>query len=61
MITIDINRAELDCYILNDQPTTCAKCGARTSFDELTDGTQNHQCLNTNYNYQFLAEGEDEL
>ena len=26
---------DLDCYILNDQPTTCGKCGARTNFGVL--------------------------
>ncbi len=44
-----------DCYILNDQPTTCGKCGARTSFDERKEGTQLHQCLNLDCDYKFIA------
>lgn len=45
----------LDCFILNDQPTTCGKCGARTSFDVEKDGTQTHQCLNLDCGYKFIA------
>jgi hypothetical protein len=37
--------AELECYILDDQPTTCGICGARTTLPEEGDGTQIHQCL----------------
>ena len=54
MITTDVNHEKLDCYILNDQPTTCSKCGARTSFNELDDGSQKHQCLNTDCMYEFI-------
>ena len=49
----------LDWYILGDQPTTCGLCGARTSFNEEKDGTQNHQCLNRNCNYQFIAVSDE--
>jgi len=53
-------QGELDCYVLNEQPTTCGKCGARTFFRVNSDGSQNHHCLNTDCSYAFLAfEGED--
>jgi len=45
----------LDCYILNEQPMTCGKCGARTSFEEMMNGTQKHQCLNMNCGCEFVA------
>ncbi len=46
---------DLDYYILCDQPTTCGKCGARTSFEERNNGTQLHQCLNLDCDYKFVA------
>jgi len=53
---IDINNHNLDIYILNDQPTTCGICGARTDFDDIDDKTQLHQCLNLDCCYKFIAE-----
>ncbi|MDH5712091.1 MAG: hypothetical protein OEZ15_10585 [Gammaproteobacteria bacterium] len=49
------NNNDLDCYSLNDQPMTCGLCGSRTHFDEKDDGTQAHQCLNTECGYKFIA------
>jgi ribosomal protein L40E len=49
----------LDCYILNEQPMICGKCGARTSFDEENSGRQMHQCLNPSCGYKFVAVEDD--
>ncbi len=46
----------LDCYVLNDQPTTCGNCGARTSFECDEYGIQMHQCLNQKCGYKFIVE-----
>ena len=51
----NLNQNSLDCYALNEDPMTCGVCGARTSFDELIDGSQVHQCLNANCDYRFAA------
>lgn len=53
-----------DIYWMGDQPTTCPKCGARTeilveSEDEITSGTQHHQCLDIKCQYAFLMEDCD--
>ena len=58
IIENDINHEFLDCYILNDQPTTCGICGARTNFDELNNGLQIHECLNVECGYQFITSDE---
>ena len=50
--------ADLECYVMGDQPTTCGLCGARTSFEVEDDGTQTHQCLNQACKYQFIAVNE---
>ena len=31
-------------YLGTEQPETCRWCGMRTIFDELDDGTQQHEC-----------------
>ncbi len=53
------NYAVLDCYVLHDQPMTCGKCGARTSFEESVDCVQLHQCLNMGCGYKFIAMDDD--
>ena len=50
-----IEHENLDFYILNDQPTTCGKCGARTSFECDENGVQIHQCLYQQCGYKFIA------
>ena len=60
MISTNTHDNNLDCYILSDQPTTCGKCGSRTSFEILEKNTQKHQCLNVDCGYQFLATEENE-
>lgn len=45
-------------FLLNDQPTTCPYCGARTFFDELVhrgEYYQVHFCLNVDCGVVFLA------
>lgn len=37
---------ELPVFYGCEQPETCRKCGSRTDFEDLPDGTQLHQCLN---------------
>lgn len=47
---------------LDEQPTTCPKCGTRTDLDELyhvSPGLQVHRCLNVQCGYEFVAEPED--
>lgn len=51
---IDYN--DLDCYFLNDQPTTCDLCGGRTAFEEINDTMQLHKCLNSDCGYKFITE-----
>lgn len=53
---LEINNHKLDVYIINDQPTVCAVCGARTDFEDVADKVQLHQCLNLNCGYKFLIE-----
>ena len=48
--------ANLECYILGDQPVTCCVCGARTVFSEEADGVQIHRCLNRGCGYLFIGE-----
>lgn len=58
---MDGRGAGLERYILGDQPATCGICGARTEFDELSDGIQIHQCLNSDCLYKFVGEFDEEL
>ena len=53
------NQPILDCYILNDQPTVCGKCGSRTDFEVENNGSQKHQCLNSTCGYTFIAVDEE--
>ena len=55
----NINYDNLDCYIINDQPTTCGLCGTRTDFEEINNMLQLHECLNPDCGYKFIIE-EDE-
>jgi len=50
------NYCDLDRYILNDQPTACGLCGARTDFEEVNDRMQIHKCINSNCDYKFTTE-----
>ena len=48
----------LDCYLMNDQPVTCPKCGSRTEFEEFltvenTSVSQIHQCIDTDCLFKF--------
>ena len=52
----NINYDNLDCYILNEQPTTCGLCGARTDFEEINNMMQLHECLNPDCGYKFITE-----
>ena len=52
----NINYDNLDCYILNEQPTTCGLCGARTDFEEINNMMQLHECLNPYCGYKFITE-----
>lgn len=46
-------------FILNDQPTTCPKCGIRTDIvldlSHTTNKIQIHKCFNEQCNYQFVV------
>ena len=50
---------------MTDQPTTCPKCGSRTSFDDIKtpaykgadkDWHQHHKCLNPKCGFEFVVE-----
>jgi hypothetical protein len=49
---------------MNDQPTTCPKCGARTDLlSDLTHTNANvqiEQCLNPGCGYVFLVQEDEE-
>ncbi len=51
-------RPTLDCFLLNDQPTTCPYCSVRTNFEEFGAGKemfQIHTCLRPSCGYVFMA------
>jgi len=58
---VDINNNDIDIYILNDQPTTCGICGARTDFEGMGNKLQLHQCLNLACGYKFITEEAEAL
>lgn len=45
---------------INDQPTTCPKCGSRTAIlldlSHTKNQTQIHKCFNEQCIYQFVVE-----
>ena len=58
---INRNSYNLDIYLMNDQPTECGLCGARTDFKNIEDKIQLHQCLNSNCGYKFITEEDVEF
>lgn len=42
-------------YILGEDPMTCPKCGARTDFEELPSGLQEHSCKDKHCGFVFFA------
>ncbi len=49
-------------FLVNDQPTTCPKCGARTHFEEINNEKGNyqiHSCPRPNCAYAFIAVEDD--
>lgn len=53
-------------YLMNDQPTTCPKCGARTHFTMQispvsNEAVQIHQCMNQTCQFEFVVETEEML
>jgi hypothetical protein len=52
-------------YLVNDQPTTCGKCGSRTNviFDlsHSNDGTQIHECLSESCKAIFVTMEDKEF
>lgn len=50
--------------LLNDQPTTCPQCGARSDFSIPSDKPyyyEKHQCLAPQCNHIFLATTNEEF
>jgi predicted NBD/HSP70 family sugar kinase len=47
--------------LMSDGPTTCGICGARTSFEEVSEAEalQYHQCLNAACGYEFFVVDEE--
>jgi hypothetical protein len=61
-ILISMDSPELEVYGMTDQPTTCPKCGCRTSFTDipLTNPLrQNHTCNSVYCRFRFIAEDGD--
>lgn len=49
---------ELECFLMNDQPVTCPKCGSRTEFEDAQDFkgkqlVQKHKCLDIYCQFKF--------
>jgi hypothetical protein len=45
-------------YLMTDQPTTCPKCGIRTTFEEFGEGKgtyQTHKCIGADCGYEFVV------
>lgn len=49
--------ADIDSWLMTDQPTDCPKCQRRTEYVELGDGRQHHTCRRCGY--VFLAESPE--
>jgi len=49
-----------DAYFMTDQPEVCRSCGARTEFQEDSNGMQFHTCMDPacRYEYVLVSEGE---
>jgi hypothetical protein len=48
-------------FLMNDQPTTCPNCGARTDFYTILSPVTNenvevHKCLSNNCQFEFVLE-----
>lgn len=41
--------------LIEEDPVTCGKCGARTEFIELDLSDQIHTCMNTSCGHVFVA------
>lgn len=53
---IEVHPQGLKTYLMGDQPATCPICGARTEFVTLSAKREQHKCLDTDCNYQFILE-----
>lgn len=47
----------LDCYVWDDTPVNCPRCGRRTDFIELAEDKQQHKCP---CGYEFFVDLEEE-
>jgi len=56
---------DLEIFLANDQPTTCPKCGRRTTiiFDLSHSilGTQIHECYGEECKFIFVTEEDEEF
>jgi len=52
-------------YIYSDQPTTCPKCRARSkiilNLAHTTNRTEVHLCPETNCNYEFIMQYDEDF
>ena len=52
-------------YIYSDQPTVCPKCGSRVQiivdFSHTIAQTQINKCNNSNCNYEFVMQYDEEF
>lgn len=51
---------------INDQPTTCPICSARTDFHDVISPTSNeiveiHTCLSNTCQFEFVAENDEDF
>jgi hypothetical protein len=50
------NRVAVVYWLDAEQPATCPKCGARTDWSDMLDGSQLHQCLDEICGFVFIGE-----
>ena len=50
-------------FLMNDQPTTCPKCGSRTDYIYISDlpVSELHICLSNSCKFVFIVEEDTEI
>ena len=58
-----VNYSEV--YIYSDQPTSCPQCGTRSKIildlAHTNDKTEIHLCTDTNCNYEFIMQYDEDF
>jgi hypothetical protein len=57
----DARFANLDDYVMTDQPTACPQCQARSvNWEDIPDGREHHTCHNCHYEYLMSKDFDGE-